>query len=176
MTDPRIQVRPFTGRSEYEQMVDYFLDGDLSFLQGMGVDPRKLPKREDWIEAVLIDHERAEEEKDRSYLAWVYEEKLVGHSSINQIKMGEEAFIHLHLWDSDLRMAGLGTGFFEKSSKEFMHWFKLKRLYCEPYAKNPAPNHIVKKLGFRFVKCHRTTPGPINFEQDVNLYVLDIDS
>jgi hypothetical protein len=28
MTDIRIQVRPFAGRSEYEQMVDYFLNAD----------------------------------------------------------------------------------------------------------------------------------------------------
>jgi RimJ/RimL family protein N-acetyltransferase len=141
----------------------------------MGVDPNKLPKREDWVEAVLLDHERAEEEKERSYLAWVYEDKLVGHSSINQIKVGEEAFIHLHLWASDLRNAGLGTRFFDKSAKEFIRWFNLRRLYCEPYAENPAPNHIVTKLGFHFVKSHRCIPGPINFEQDVNLYLLDIN-
>ena len=97
----------------------------------------------------------------------------VGHSSINKIKVGEEAFIHLHLWVGHLRKAGLGTQFFMASVAEFMRKFGLKRLYCEPYAENSAPNHVVRKSGFRFVKRYKTTPGPINFEQDVNQYVID---
>jgi RimJ/RimL family protein N-acetyltransferase len=172
-TDPRIQIRPFANRRDYERMVDYFLNADEAVLEGMGVDPTKLPQRDAWVESAMIDHARAEGEKDRSYLAWVYDGTLVGHSSINRIKVGEEAFIHMHLWTSGLRKAGLGTQFFQACAAEFMRQFRLKRLYAEPYAENPAPNRIVMKLGFRFVKRYRTIPGPINFEQDVNQYVLD---
>ena len=32
-----IEVRPFAGVEEYEQMVDYFLDADDEFLRRMGV-------------------------------------------------------------------------------------------------------------------------------------------
>jgi RimJ/RimL family protein N-acetyltransferase len=171
--DPQIQIRPFADRRDYERMIDYFLHANEAFLKGMGVDPKKLPQREAWIESAMLDHARPEGEKDRSYLAWVYDGTLVGHSSINRIRVGEEAFIHLHLWVSGMRKAGLGTRFFEASATEFMRLFRLKRLYCEPYAENPAPNRVVMKLGFRFVKRYRTIPGPINFEQDVNQYVLD---
>jgi RimJ/RimL family protein N-acetyltransferase len=45
-----------------------------------------------------------------------------------------------------------------------------KRLYCEPYANNVAPNRVLEKAGFEFVKTDRTVPGPINFEQDVNCW------
>jgi RimJ/RimL family protein N-acetyltransferase len=173
MVNPDIQIRPFADRRDYERMVDYFLNADDTFLKGMGVDTSKLPQREAWIEAVLIDHERDDEEKDRFYLAWVYQGTPVGHSSINQIKVGEEAFIHLHLWVERLRKAGLGSQFFAASAAAFMSRFRLKRLYCEPYAENPAPNRVVLKSGFRFVKRYRTTPGNITFEQDVNQYVLD---
>jgi RimJ/RimL family protein N-acetyltransferase len=172
-TDPRTQVRPFAGRGDYERMVDYFLDADDAFLRGMGVDRNKLPRRDAWVDSAMRDQARPEGERDRSYLAWVYDGTVVGHSSINRIKIGEEAFIHLHLWVSGLRKAGLGTRFFEASASEFMRRFRLKRLYCEPYADNPAPNRVVMKLGFRFVKRYRTIPGPLNFEQDVNLYVLE---
>jgi len=172
-TDPRIQIRPFADRCEYERMVDYFLNADEAFLEGMGVDPTKLPQRDAWIESAMLDHARPEGEKDRAYLAWVCDGTLVGHSSINRIKVGEEAFIHLHLWAGSLRKAGLGTRFFEASIAEFMSRFRLRRLYCEPYAANPAPNRVVMKLGFRLVKRYRTIPGPINFEQEVNQYVLD---
>ena len=173
MADPRIQIRPFVDRRDCERMVDYFLNADETFLEGMGVDPNKLPKRQEWIEAALLDLERAVHEKDRYYLAWIYDGTPVGHSSINKIKVGEEACIHLHLWVEDLRKAGLGTQFFAASAVEFMRAFRLKRLYCEPYAENPAPNRVVLKSGFRFVKKYRTIPGPLNFEQDVNQYVLE---
>jgi len=173
MTDPCIQIRPFADRRDCELMVDYFLTATDAFLEGMGVDRRKLPEREAWIESALLDLKRADDEKDRSYLAWIYGGSAVGHSSINKIKVGEEAFIHLHLWVGGLRQAGLGTRFFAASAAEFMRRFRLKRLYCEPYAANPAPNRVVLKSGFRFIKRYRTTPGPLNFEQDVNQYVLE---
>jgi hypothetical protein len=46
-------------------------------------------------------------------------------------------------------------------------------MYCEPYADNPAPNRVLVKTGFRFIARYRTTPGVINFEQEVNRYVID---
>lgn len=173
MQDPHIQIRPFANRRDCERMVDYFLNADETFLVGMGVDPNKLPTRQEWIESALLDLERPAHEKDRFYLAWIYDGNPVGHASINKIKVGEEAFIHLHLWVKDLRKAGLGTQFFAASALEFMRAFRLKRLYCEPYAENPAPNSVVLKSGFRFVKRYLTTPGPLNFEQEVNQYVLE---
>jgi RimJ/RimL family protein N-acetyltransferase len=46
-------------------------------------------------------------------------------------------------------------------------------LFCEPFADNPAPNKVLPKLGFKFVKRYWTVPGQICPEQEVNLYVLD---
>ena len=168
-----VQVRPFTERRDYERMIDYFLTADDALLLGMGVDRSRLPQREAWLESVMLDHERIDADKERSYLAWLYMGTPVGHSSINKIKVGEEAFIHLHLWDRGLRRAGLGTQYFTASAAEFARVFRLKRLYCEPYAENPAPNRVLLKSGFRFIKSYRTIPGAITFEQVVNQYVLE---
>ena len=41
------------------------------------------------------------------------------------------------------------------------------------YAENPGPNRTLAKLGFRLIKRYRTVPGIINFEQEVNRYVMD---
>lgn len=174
--DAAITVRPFTGRPEYEQMVDYFVDADDEFLRGMGVDRSKLPSREDWIAAALRDHDRPNHQKDRAYLAWIHDGVTIGHSSINKIIVGEEAYIHLHLWTRGQRRNGLGTALFRLSADWFAEAFALKRLYCEPYAENPGPNRVLQKSGFQFVTRYRTIPGPINFEQDVNRYVWDIGS
>ncbi len=168
-----IEVRPFKGRDEYQRMVDYFVGATDAFLAGMGVDRARLPAREAWLEAVMRDHGRPPREKERAYLAWVLDGEAIGHSSINQIAVGKQAFIHLHLWRPERRRAGLGTTFIRMCAERFARDFGLERLYCEPYAENPAPNRVVTKAGFRFVERRRCIPGPINFEQDVNRYVME---
>jgi RimJ/RimL family protein N-acetyltransferase len=167
-----IEVRPFSSREEYELMLDYFYKADDPFLRGMGVDRLKLPERDKWLDALLADHEKPDRERDRFYLVWLFRGRRVGHSSINEIVLGTEAFIHLHLWNSELRRAGLGTEFARRSANFYFERFNLKKLVCEPSADNPAPNRVLEKLGFAFVRRYRTTPGVIAYEQDVNRYEL----
>lgn len=157
---------------EYGLMVDYFIQSNDEFLRGMGIEPAKLPTREDWLEEVWDDHHKPGPEKDRMYLAWIYEGELVGHSSINKIQWGEEASIHLHLWKPHLRRNGMGAEFFRRSVQHFFKEPGLKKLYCEPYAGNPGPNAVLSKLGFTLVKTYRTIPGKTCFEQDVNRWEL----
>jgi len=152
-------------------MVDYFLTADDQFLHGMGVARSRLPSREDWISSTLRDHDRPNHQKERAYLAWVLGGLLMRQSKINKITVGEQAFIHLHLWAQAHRRAGLGTEFFRLSVDRFVNDFSLDRLYCEPSAENPGPNRVLLNSQFCFVKRYRTVPGAMNFEQDVNQYV-----
>lgn len=167
-----MEVRPFSSREEYELMLDYFYKANDRFLRGMGVDRLKLPERAKWLNALLVDHEKPDNKIDRFYLIWLLRGCRVGHSSINRIVPGSEAFIHLHLWNSQLRRGGLGTEFVRRSASFYFERFDLKKLVCEPWAENPAPNRVLEKLGFVFVKRYRTTPGVIAYEQDVNRYEL----
>src|SRR5437764_11312456 len=167
-----IEVCPFSSRQEYELMLDYFYMADDPFLRGMGVDRLKLPERDKWLDALLADHEKPYCERDRFYLVWRLRGTRVGHSSINKIVLGDEAFIHLHLWNSELRRAGLGTEFVRRSAAFYFERFNLEKLVSEPFAENPAPNRVLEKLGFAFVRRYRTVPGVIAFEQEVNRYEL----
>jgi RimJ/RimL family protein N-acetyltransferase len=169
----RLQVVPFSSKSDYERVVDYFLNADEAYLTGMGVDPSRLPDREAWLNRLLPDLTRPDSQKKTFYVGWDYEEIRVGHCNVNPLSYGDQAHVHLHLWDRSARHAGLGTEFFRRSLQIFFQRFALQRLYCEPYADNPAPNRVLRKAGFRFVKRYRTTPGLIGFEQDVNQYVID---
>lgn len=153
-------------------MVEYFHGACDSFLRGMGAERTLLPPREVWMRNLLADHEMPDHKKERLYLAWYHNGALVGHSSINRIKVGEEAFFHLHLWRPELRQAGLGSSLCQRSIALYFDRLRLQVLWCEPYAENPAPNRTLPRLGFEFLKRYRTIPGPINFEQDVNLYCL----
>ena len=48
--DGRLAVTPFSSASDYLRMIDYFLGADERSLQAMGVDPKKLPHRDAWLE------------------------------------------------------------------------------------------------------------------------------
>ena len=172
MTIDPIEVRILSSREELERVVDYFLDADEPFLRGMGVDPALLPDRDAWLARLGADLWRDDQAKRTCYITWIYNGEAVGHSSISHIAFGVEAHIHLHMWRSDLRKAGLGTEFFKRSARTFMDKFKLKRLICEPFADNPAPNRVLSKAGFQRTKTYRTVPGPIAFEQEVNRFEL----
>lgn len=172
MTIEKYEVRPFSSAAQYEAMIDYFLLADDDYLRGMGVDRNRLPRKEKWLLEVFADHELPDGQKGRYYLSWIFNGQPIGHSSINRIRMGEEAYFHLHLWRPELRRAGLGTEFSRRSVQFYFERFRLKRLFSEPFAENTAPNKTLSKLGFRFIQRYRTVPGTISDEQEVNRYVL----
>jgi RimJ/RimL family protein N-acetyltransferase len=105
------------------------------------------------------------EEKKSYCIIWLVDDTPVGHSNINKIVFGEEAFMHLHIWDNTIRKKGFGTEMVKRTLPYFFNNYKLRNLYCEPYALNAAPNKTLEKVGFEFVKQYTTTPGWINFEQ-----------
>jgi RimJ/RimL family protein N-acetyltransferase len=168
-----VEVTPFASAADLEQMLDYFLGADEPYLRGMGVDPARLPARATWLERLLPDLSLPDTHKQTFYLGWDYDGARIGHSNVNKLLYGAEAYVHLHLWVPTARRAGLGLEFFRRSVQVYFQRFALRRLYCEPYADNPAPNRVLPKVGFRLEKRYRTTPGLINFEQDVNRYVMD---
>src|SRR5215471_4406840 len=103
-----LEVRPFSCASEYEGMIDYFLGAEDAFLEGMGVARTLLPTRHAWLQAALADHQLPDREKDRLYVAWLYQGHQIGHSSVNKIRFGDEAFFHLHIWRPEFRKLGFG--------------------------------------------------------------------
>lgn len=164
-----LKVRKMT-ISEIPLMVDYFLDSSSEFLKGMGADKKKLPSREKWINKLEKDFLKKKEDREFYYLIWLFNGEPVGHSNINKIDYGNTATMHLHLWQIGERKRGLGSEFLKMSIPIYFREFELNRLLCEPKAENEAPNKVLIKLGFRFVKSYETIPGWINFKQRVNRY------
>ncbi len=165
-------VRPMEP-AEAPAIVDYFLQADLEFLNQLGVEPSKLPERIDWINRLNDEFSRPLERKRFFYLVWEADRLPIGHSNINKISFGQQAFMHLHIWRPEHRRSGHAAHYVQQSVQEFFRLFQLRRLYCEPYALNEAPNRTLPKAGFRFVKKYETTPGWLNFHQPVNLWVLE---
>ncbi len=133
-----IEVRPFSSRQEYELMLDYFYKADDPFLRGMGVDRSKLPDREKWFDALLADHEKPDG-KGTVSPGWIFRGQRVGHSSINNIVLGDEAFIHLHYLEFTIEASRSGTEFVRRSAAFYFERFNLQNSSANPGQKNPAP-------------------------------------
>lgn len=151
-------------------IADYWEACSADYLRGMGVEVSKMPSRQ-VFETMLHDETKLSYSKKSVYaLIWEIEGIPCGHTNINQITFGEKATMHLHLWQSNQRKRGAGSALVKKSLPFYFKNFDLKILRCEPYTLNPAPNRVLKKVGFAFIRKYRTIPGPINFEQEVNLH------
>ncbi len=160
---------------DIELLADYWTESDPAFLISMGVDLEKIPARADLVEMLLQQLSHPHEEKKSYAIIWLVDGYPAGHSNINKIIFGEEAYLHLHIWKSMNRKRGLGLQFLGMTFPYFFQNFKIKRLISEPYALNPAPNNTLSKAGFEFIKRYRTIPGSLNFEQEVNQWELTFE-
>jgi RimJ/RimL family protein N-acetyltransferase len=159
-------------QKDIEPLTRYWLSASPEFLTGMGVDLQKMPRPEEW--SMMLNEQLNTPLKDKKAYAiiWLENGIPVGHSNISKIKFGEEAFMHLHLWDNASRKKGNGTAFVKLTLPYYFENYQLKKLYSEPYALNPAPNKTLAKAGFTFVKKYIGIPGWLNFEQEVNLWEM----
>lgn len=158
--------------ADIDYILDYFLNADHTFLRAMGVDPQKLPERQVWDDFLREDLLVPIEQRKLYFLVWEIGEQPVGHSNLNNIVFGDRANMHLHLWEAGRRRKGNGSYFIRQSISRYFQRFQLQKLYCEPYAHNPAPNRTLKRVGFDFVKQYETVPGGINFRQPVNCWLM----
>lgn len=161
--------------TDIEQIVDYFTQSTPGYLLGMGADPDKLPGKRKWLGNIKRELPKKYEAKEIYYIIWLMDGIGVGHSNINQIDFGNEAYMHLHIWNSENRHKGTGLQFLMKSLPYYFKNFNLQKIISEPYALNAAPIKTLLKLGFDFKKEYETVPGPINLLQKVKRFELKRD-
>ena len=159
--------------SEVDHVMDYFHDASAEYLEILGVDPTRLPSLLQWRKLFEADFALPVGQRRNFYLLWERDGKPAGFSSADKIKFGQEAYMHLHVFDPLNRATGLGAEAVRKSVDLYFDALKLQKLFCEPNAFNVAPNRALQKAGFRYVKTHNTVPGPLNFHQAVTQWVFD---
>jgi RimJ/RimL family protein N-acetyltransferase len=159
-------------QQDIEPLVNYWMTATPEFLTGMGVDLQKMPRPEEFTMMLNEQINTPLKDKKTYCIIWLEDGIQVGHSNVSKIIFGEEAYMHLHLWNNASRKKGNGTAFVKLTLPYYFENLQLKKLCCEPYALNPAPNKTLKKVGFTFIKKHTTIPGILNFEQEVNLWEM----
>lgn len=173
MKDNSLSIREIQ-LSDIPLLINYWLGADESHLRMKGVEPSLLPSAELFSANLKAQIEFQYANKKSYCIIWELDGEPVGHSNLNPVEYGKEAYMQLHMWGKGERQRGLGLEFMKLTLPYFFERMKLEILYCQPYALNTAPNRVLEKLGFSFVKEYTATPGSINFEQEVKLWELKV--
>ncbi len=160
---------------DIELIASYWLNADKIHLESMGVDINKIPARQQFINYLTTQLETPIANRESYCIIWLENNVPIGHSNTRPTLYGEEAFMHLHLWNNENRRKGIGYELVKLTIPHFFENLKLKVLYCEPYALNPAPNKTIQKAGFGLVKEYTTVPGAFNSEQKVKRWQLSYE-
>ncbi len=167
-----LSVREMT-LDETQIRIDYFHKASTEYLEILGVNPTQLPTPNAWQDMFADDYTRPIEQRIGLHLIWLLDGIPVGMSSADNIEYGEQAFMHLHVLPPEKRHLGIGTVGVQKSVAIYFDRLNLKRLYCQPNAFNVAPNRVMQKAGFRYIKTYETKPGPINTYQAVTQWMME---
>jgi len=159
--------------SEFDIVIDYFHKSTPEFLETLGVDPSRLPAPDHWRERFQRERSRPVEKRGWLLVTWLSDDRAFGFSSSDKIAFGEQANMHLHVVDPERKNQGFGVECVRRSADTYFERLKLKRLFCEPYAFNVAPNRTLQRAGFKYVKTYMTVPGPLNFHQAVTRWVME---
>ena len=165
-------VREMT-ESEFEFVIEYFFRATPEFLETLGVDPTRLPTPDSWRERFRREQAKPIEQRTWLVVTWLKDSGPLGFSTSDKITYGEQANMHLHVVDPERRNQGYGAECVRRSADIYFERLKLKRLFCEPYAFNVAPNRTLQRAGFKYVKTYMTVPGPLNFRQAVTRWVME---
>lgn len=174
MNTNRLSVRELR-ISDIPFLVTYWTESEDMFMERMGVDLTKLPKAEELSQMLENQLEKPMEEKRSYCIIWEMDGTPIGHCNTNPTVYGEEAYMHLHIWDGQVRKKGMGLKLLKMTLPYFFDKLKLKRLFSEPYALNNAPNRTLEKAGFQLIKEYITIPGSLNFEQPVKRWELTVE-
>jgi RimJ/RimL family protein N-acetyltransferase len=167
-----VTVRPMT-LQETAEIIEYFHVATPEHLEMLGVDPSRLPPASQWQRLYEQMFDQPVEQRSSLLVSWLYEDRFLGFSTADKIRIGQQANMHLHITDASQRKLAIGAECVRQTVELYFQALKLKQLFCEPNAFNMAPNRTLQKVGFKYVKTHMTVPGPLNFHQPVNRWVID---
>lgn len=167
-----LMVREMT-LPESALVIDYFHRSTPEHLEMLGVDPTRFLPRDAWRDRFEREFRLPIEQRAAFLLIWLLDGGPVGFSSCDKIVYGERANMHLHVTEAARRAQGIGAECVRRGIRIYFDRLRLQRLFCEPNAFNVAPNRTLQRAGFKYLKTHRTVPGPLNYHQAVNRWVIE---
>jgi len=136
---------------DIDLFLDYWHHSPLGFLEGMGVDPKKIASPEEMrthLQAQIDDIAKNGSKVGR-LLIIEYLCEPIGYHNLNEIIAGDSALFHAHIWNPKMRGQGLGTYSYPRASRIYMDRFNLKKVRFISPIQNKGINRIKEKLGLK---------------------------
>jgi RimJ/RimL family protein N-acetyltransferase len=140
---------------EADRVARYFHEASDADLDRMGVvDRAQLPPAEEWTARLQAAMAVPDDRKTAACLTWSVDGTAVGFCSLKNLRVGDRAELHLHMWSEAHRGQGAGPILFCLSVLEAFDRFHLRTAVCEPKSTNPMPNRMLAKVGFPLVRSY----------------------
>jgi hypothetical protein len=144
---------------EVDLVIDYFYGSTPEHLETMGVDPTRLPTREDWWARYVAEYGKSVQERSTLLVIWELDGVAFGFSSPDKIVYGKQAHMHLHIVDPQRRRSGIGAACVRETVELYFNALALRFLFCEPNAFNMAPNRTLQSVGPGMSRPTRRSPA-----------------
>lgn len=144
-------------------------------LARLGVDAKKVPSAAALRSQLHALVDAPPQDAKASYLVWLVDGRAVGFNSLKRIVFGVRGDMHLHMWDGGLRGKGFGGTLFCLAALEFFERFRLKEIVCEPSRGNPAPNEMLRRVGFRLIGTRVGASSDLSLVTDLNTFAIERD-
>ena len=158
---------------ETSLVIDYFHSSTPEHLEMLGVDPTRVPPKDVWTSLFKSLFDVPLAERRGFFLIWLADGRPIGFSSCDKIVFGTQANMHLHVTEPTQRQQGIGEQCVRQSVALYFQRLQIKQLFCEPNAFNIGPNRTLQRAGFKYLKTYMTVPGPLNFHQAVNRWLIE---
>jgi|GEM_PF-1411144 len=139
------------GADDLDAYIDYWHDPGNTALDALGVDCAKVYPADKMREmmAIGIDKNAKRVRSEASVLAIVFRGRTVGVHELTELRAGESAIMHAHIWSKGLRGHGIGAVSYVKAMQCYFDRFSLKHIRFETPKANQAALRIKEKLGLR---------------------------
>jgi RimJ/RimL family protein N-acetyltransferase len=175
MLDDNIILTDFS-EEDVDQLMKYWYDSPQTYIESLGVDREKMSARSEFSERLKskIKQNLAERESRLHYLAIKLGHETIGAHSLSNLKFGESASFHAHIFEERFRGIGVGKTSYPKALKIFFQRFHLKSIEFMTPTKNRAPNKLKESLGIPLVGTVVLNNHPLQNGVEANQYVLSI--
>jgi hypothetical protein len=92
---------------------------------------------------------------------------VIGFSTADKIVFGQEAFMHLHIVNPDLRQIGYGTKCVEETVKSILRPSSCNGFSASRMRSISGRTELFSARVSKYVKTHQTVPGSLNYHQAV---------
>jgi len=151
--DPqKISVRDLA-ESDVPFVLDYWFRSPAGFVEGMGVDLRKMPTEAEMkagLTARIQENEKLASSK-LSAVAITYDGRPIGIHTIFPVTEGDFGIFHAHIFDPEFRRRGVGLLSYPKACRVFFERFNLKKILFKTPLQNGGAIRVKEKLGIRVV-------------------------